>query len=96
MLATFVTFGLWLVLTCHLYMGVLIPQFSFLFIVMTALAYAVERQIKLEFLKSEENRSMKHEFQDMLETVPEGIVIFDEKDDDRVFIANKDMLNLAL
>jgi hypothetical protein len=32
----------------------------------------------------------------MLETVPEGIVIFDEKDDDRVFIANKDMLNLAL
>jgi c-di-AMP phosphodiesterase-like protein len=91
---TYLAIALWLGITCELYMGIIIPQLILTFIPLTALVYALERQFKIDFLQNKINRSLKGEFKQMIEAVPEGILIFDE-DGNQVFIANAEILKLA-
>jgi c-di-AMP phosphodiesterase-like protein len=98
MALTFLSFSVWLTVVCDLYMGVVAAQFSMVYVVLTVLSYIIERQLKLEFVQSSENNSLKQEFRQMLDVVPEGILIYDqaENGNQRVLIANNEMLRIAL
>ncbi len=96
MLIIFLIIGLWFGLTCDIYVGVLVPQLFTTFIVMVCLLYAAERQLKVDFLQLKVNTSLKQDFKEIVEAVPEGILIFSEEEEaNKVLIANAEMVRLA-
>ena len=75
-------------------MGVIIPQFVLLYMVLTYKTYFVELKYKSEFLQIKQNKTLKREFRHMLEVVPEGILIYDPTTKNTL-MANTELLRLV-
>jgi uncharacterized membrane protein len=75
-------------------MGVIIPQFILLYVVLTYKTYFIEKKYKSEFLQIKQNKTMKREFRHMLEVVPEGILIY-EPNTNQVVMTNSELKRLV-
>jgi sensor histidine kinase regulating citrate/malate metabolism len=60
---------------------------------MTYIAYTTEYSYKMEFIEARENETMHHNLQYVLETMPEGIFVY-EKATKKVHLANKAITSL--
>lgn len=77
-LATYIITILFFALIVDLYVGVIAPQLFLFQLILSFIAYFCEKKYKFEFLQIKQNQTMKRELENLIESLPESILLYEQ------------------